>query len=170
MLWVVSHLTTDWVNARSTSFRQAARKRPIPVRSTMHFYERPRDHARVLASTFNPKVAGSIPARPITSERNRDSERQATQTVLKITKAGITRRIPRSPRYRGRRKRGWMRATPNSTSPAPVWVNRRSTASTTDAARPARTQSETSGGAGGRPPPWGSTVRVRQGLLRNPCK
>jgi hypothetical protein len=63
----------------------------------MRLYERAPDTARAAASAFNPKVAGSIPARPIASERNRDSERQTIQSVRKITKAGITRRIPRSP-------------------------------------------------------------------------
>ncbi len=49
-----------------------------------------------LASTFNPKVAGSIPARPIASERNRDSERQTTQSIREIPKTRTTRKIPRS--------------------------------------------------------------------------
>ena len=35
------------------------------IRSTMRLCERSREHARASPSTFNPKVAGSIPARPI---------------------------------------------------------------------------------------------------------
>ena len=47
--------------------------------------------------TFNPKVAGSIPARPIASESNREALPQATQRARELTKALTTRRIPRSP-------------------------------------------------------------------------
>jgi hypothetical protein len=34
-----------------------------------------REHANPVATTFNPKVAGSTPARPIRSERTRDGSR-----------------------------------------------------------------------------------------------
>ena len=60
----LSHETTDWVNARSTSVRQASRGPPIPNRLNHGVHVLSRDVARASASTFNPKVAGSIPARP----------------------------------------------------------------------------------------------------------
>ncbi len=92
----MSNLTPYRVNARSTNARQAVRTHPIPAHG-MRVPEQFRDRARALASTPNPKVAGSIPARPIAPERNRDSERQTTQSVREITKTRTTRRIQRSP-------------------------------------------------------------------------
>jgi hypothetical protein len=132
----LSHLTTD----RSTPGQKAFVKPPEGTRpamhSTMRFHERSRDFARPSASTFNPKVAGSIPARPIRRERIRDAQRPTTQSAREIAKTGPARRIPKSRRYRGRRKRGWMWATPNSTAPGAVWVNNGSTAAITEAAPP----------------------------------
>ena len=56
-------------NVGSTLGQQAFLKPPetvrSQVRSTMRLHEPPRDCAKASASTFNPKVAGSIPARPI---------------------------------------------------------------------------------------------------------
>jgi hypothetical protein len=63
--------------------------------------------------TFNPKVAGSIPARPIGLERNRDSQRQMAQRVRKTTKGHTARRIPRSPPVPGREGAFDEEATPN---------------------------------------------------------
>jgi hypothetical protein len=58
----------------------------------MRLYELSRDHARAPASTFNPKVAGSIPARPIRRERIRDAQRPTTQSAREIAKADITQK------------------------------------------------------------------------------
>src|SRR5207248_260377 len=61
--------------SRSTKGQQAPTKRPEPARvrasrfgSTMRFYQLPRDAATAGRSTFNPKVAGSSPARPTVSD------------------------------------------------------------------------------------------------------
>jgi hypothetical protein len=56
----------------STPGQQTLMKRPESIRTrfriTMRLSELSRDLARSLTSTFNPKVAGSIPARPMADE------------------------------------------------------------------------------------------------------
>jgi hypothetical protein len=53
----------------------------------MRHYEHPRNRTRAPASTFNPKVAGSIPARPIGSERSaKDRGARHGRTPVVITR------------------------------------------------------------------------------------
>jgi hypothetical protein len=73
--------------------------------------------------TFNPKVAGSIPARPIGVEGNRDPQRPTTQRVRKLTRAHTARRSQGHARTRARKDRSndaryTTRATPDAVS----WV------------------------------------------------
>jgi class 3 adenylate cyclase len=66
---VLSRLETRWVNIRSTRFRNQARSQQKRFRLMTPLRELTREHANPAATTFNPKVAGSIPARPIKPER-----------------------------------------------------------------------------------------------------
>jgi hypothetical protein len=61
--------TTDRVNVGSTRCHASSRVHPIGFSLTVPPRELPRRHADSAASTFNPKVAGSRPARPIESAR-----------------------------------------------------------------------------------------------------
>jgi hypothetical protein len=53
-----------WVNAGSTPTPATRREHAKRIRSAMRARELPRYGPNQGASTFNPKVAGSIPARP----------------------------------------------------------------------------------------------------------
>jgi hypothetical protein len=55
---------TERVNAGSTGCRESTRWHVSRSGSTVPSCELTREHANPVASTFNPKVAGSIPARP----------------------------------------------------------------------------------------------------------
>jgi hypothetical protein len=56
--------TTSQVNTRSTALRQSARQLANRLGSTKPARNPSREDARPAAATLNPKVAGSIPARP----------------------------------------------------------------------------------------------------------
>ena len=86
--------------------------------------------------TFNPKVAGSIPARPTGSETTRTGPRSHERLgsdMREDANTASTREIPRSPRHRALRRRGWVRPTPTAASSAAVGVNKASTAASTEA-------------------------------------
>jgi hypothetical protein len=72
---------TERVNAGSTGCRKSTRWPVSRFGSTMLPGELTREHANPVASTFNPKVAGSIPARPITDIA------QTTHAVCRVTRA-----------------------------------------------------------------------------------
>ena len=64
-LGTLSKRKTTRVNAGSTGCPEMRRSHPIRFGLTMPPRELTREHANPAVSTFNPKVAGSIPARPI---------------------------------------------------------------------------------------------------------
>jgi hypothetical protein len=61
---VLSEWETKWVNKRSTGLRNQAGSQQKRFRSVLPPCKRTREYANPAGSTLNPKVAGSIPARP----------------------------------------------------------------------------------------------------------
>jgi hypothetical protein len=97
---VLSDWGTRWVNSRSTGFRHQTRSQQKRFHAVMPLCELTREHANPAGSTLNPKVAGSIPARPITKTLQISSlveasvtRRWTLSTFLLLTQSGASRRL-----------------------------------------------------------------------------
>ena len=167
----LSHLTTDWVNARSTSFRQAARSwSDLQFAQPCVFASVP-EASREPWHPLYPKVEGSNPSRHIRSERIRDLERQSAQTAREIPKAEITSKNPKvtaGTECVGPLNPGELRDS--CYTGCRLGQHEVNNSLAKDASRSARTERPVMPAATPSMVRRGSTVRVRQRASRKTCK
>jgi hypothetical protein len=112
----LSDWATTWVNNRSTASRQPARSQQTRFRLDMRPCELARERANPAVLTFNPKVAGSNPARPIASEKARVSPGQSTQNIRTATKQVFKAHESQCQRARSRSRKQRRRPSTSQTA------------------------------------------------------